>query len=509
MSRVGAVRLFAAAIALAATACKDTTDPLDLAGDPEVITVASGNAQTAGVGLSPTDSLVVLVVDASDRPVPGVPVTWATTGGTVSPAVSQTNAAGLAATRLTLPASSGTVTVTATAQGLDPVTFTATASPFASGTLAFRYVDAGSYHACGITTDERSVCWGFNGDGQLMAGSGENTLQPTAAVGNLTFRITSGGRYHSCGVTLSGTVWCAGANHDGRLLNKSQEPSNIPVQGGSPITMQMISAGYTHTCALGVAQDLWCGGNNQEGEIGSVTVNTHSDTLRRVDNPNGFLYRTVSAGGLHSCALNINGTAECWGYNRDGQLGAATAFLQNFQPVLVSGGLTFRVEPNFVPRAPDPDFYVPGQAFLSAGYAHTCGVVVNGSIFCWGLNEDGQLGRGGAGNEVPQIVASGGRTYRAVSAGFRHTCALDAAGGAWCWGNNDLGQLGNGTTAPSSAPVAVSGGLVFQSISAGETFSCGVTATGVAYCWGDNEYGQLGVTAGGGSLVPVKVAFQP
>ncbi len=501
----------AAAVALGATACKDKVTPLGLAGDPASVAVAGGDAQTGATGAPLTDSLRVKVTDQAGLAVPGVEVRWTATGGTLSPAVDTTDANGISSTLWTLAATAGSDTATATVAGLTAATFTATAGAGggAGGTpLVYRYVEAGSYHACGITTDERAVCWGFNGDGQLMAGSTSNTLQPTPASGGLTFRTVSGGRYHSCGLTLSGVVYCAGADQDGRLLNKSQIPSNIPVQNHSPITFQLVSAGGSHTCALSLAQDLWCGGNNAEGELGDTSTNTHADTLRPVFGIGTVHYRTVSAGGLHSCALTVAGQARCWGYNLSGQLGAATGVDRNFQPVNVTGGITFQVDPTFVPHAPDPDFYVPSQGFLSAGYAHTCGVAVGGSIFCWGNNDDGQLGRVGVSSSTPSAV-TGGQTYKAVTAGVRHSCGLTTAGAAFCWGNNDFGQLGNGTRTATTAPVAVSGSLVFQSLTAGETFSCGVTTAGTAYCWGDNEYGQLGVTGSAGSTTPVKVAFQP
>ena len=497
----------AGAAALSLGACKDTVEPLVLAGPPSVAAVSTGNNQSGGIGTQLADSLVVAVTDADGNPVPGVVVRWVASGGTLSQGTDTTDGTGKSGVLWTLGNVAGIATVTATPEGLTPVTFTGTASPV-SGTLVFRYVDAGSYHACGITTDERAICWGFNGDGQLMADSAAQTLEPTPAAGNLTFRVTSGGRYHSCGVTLSGVIYCAGANQDGRLGDKSQTPSPIPVQMHSPITFQLVSAGAAHTCAVSLTQDIWCTGNNAEGELGDVSTFTHSDTLRPISTTGTLRYRTVSAGGLHTCALTTSGAAQCWGYNLSGQLGAATGVSRNFDPVAVSGGIDFQVDPTFIPHAPDPDFYVPSQGFLSAGYAHTCGVATSESIYCWGNNDDGQLGHAGASTSTPTIV-TGGFDWKAVSAGQRHTCALTVAGLAYCWGNNDFGQLGDGTRTSSNAPVPVSLSLTFQSISAGETFSCAVTTAGVAYCWGDNEFGQLGVRTTTGSATPVKVAFQP
>ena len=493
----------AAALAFGAAACNETVEPLVLAGAPAAMVTLTGDAQVGAVGTALAAPFVVRVADAAGAPVPGVFVEWTTTGGTLSQATDTTDAGGQASTILTLPAGSGTVTVTAHVDGLSDVTFTATASPIGS-LLTFRYVDAGAYHACGITTTEQAVCWGFSDDGQTGTGIFARVTPPTLVVGPLgATRITAGGRYHSCGTTLAGVIYCWGANQDGRLGNKGQDPSAIPQQLRSPFTFRSVVAGLTHSCAIDLTRDVWCWGNNADGELGSITEHTHADTAVFVGGP----YRTVAAGGLHTCAVTPTGDMDCWGYNQSGQLGSA-APLRNFAPVPVSGGFTFLTEPATIPQAPDPDFYIPGQAFIAAGYAHTCGITGANTAVCWGENENGQLGRGNLVDSNTPVSVAGGLSFKAITAGYKHTCALNMVGAAYCWGNNELGQLGDGTVTGHDAPVPVSGGLAFQSISAGETFTCGVTTAGTAYCWGDNVYGQLG-QPGPGSLVPVKLPFQP
>lgn len=468
-------------------ACNETTEPLDLAGVPATLTVAGGDGQTGMVGTELT--LAARVLDASDRPVPGVEVEWSTDAGSLAGNVSESNVQGDATMELTLPGSTGSVTVTAILADLDTVTFTATASPVA-GQLVFRYVEVGSYHACGITTAEQSICWGFNEDGQVGAGGG-SPLGMTRSPGSATVRMTSAGRYHSCEVTLAGDVNCFGSNSAGQAA-PGAPPSRI------------VAAGLLHSCSLSLSRQVWCWGSNNEGQLGNGLVEPGASAAPDLV---GDGYRAVAATGLHTCALNDAGAAECWGWNASGQLGDNTTITRG-SPLAIAG-LTFRTEPNTVPPAPDPDFYIPGQSYISAGFAHTCGLLTNDAAMCWGEGENGQLGRGSTADSPVPVAVAGGFRYRAISAGYRHTCAITVDGEAHCWGDNALGQLGDGTRMSTQTPVAVAGGFAWQSISAGDTFSCGVTTEGVLYCWGDNVYGQLGDKSPALSPAPVKLPFQP
>jgi hypothetical protein len=139
---------------------------------------------------------------------------------------------------------------------------------------------------------------------------------------------------------------------------------------------------------------------------------------------------------------------------------------------------------------------------VAAGAEHTCALMSDGTVSCWGRNDVGQLGIGvaGASRAVPQEVP--GLTHIVdLAAADDNTCAIDADGQAWCWGSDAYGQLGDGGGAsgtPSASPVAVtgqpSGG--FAAIDLGVRHACALTEAGDAYCWGDNSAGQLGSTPG-------------
>jgi alpha-tubulin suppressor-like RCC1 family protein len=129
---------------------------------------------------------------------------------------------------------------------------------------------------------------------------------------------------------------------------------------------------------------------------------------------------------------------------------------------------------------------------MSAGGHHTCGVTTGGQAFCWGLDTAGQLGTGTLTNQSAPVPVAGGLTFVTVSVGGDHTCGVAMAGQVYCWGYNGWGELGDGTLTSKSAPAPVAGGLAFASVSAGYAHTCGVTTGGQAYCWGDNSSGQLG-----------------
>jgi alpha-tubulin suppressor-like RCC1 family protein len=506
-----------AAAALALLACKDSVAPLDLAGPPATVSAAAGDHQRGVAGAPLDGALTLAVADAAGRPSPGVVVEWTSSGGTLSQQVDTTDAAGRSSISWTLPPAPAIYTVTAAVAGMPTVGFTATAQPVA-GDIVFRFIDAGGYHACGITTTEQLLCWGYNADGQLGLGSTRLVPTPTLIPGDFRYRRIAGGFYHTCAFTLAANAFCWGNNSEGRL-GSGTGSSTSPVQvmtaasidtlqgdtvvvGSTALLVQALSAGEAHTCAVDLVRKAWCWGRNSEGQLGRGDF-----TSSFASTPVGTdLFEEVSVGGLHTCGITITGAGRCWGYNVAGQLGDGSA-ANSAVPVAVPG--TFRTDPLVVFHSPDPDFPLPPGPFVAAGYDHSCAITVGGPTLCWGLNEYGQVGDATTANRASPVTVAGGHAFAAVTAGLRHTCALDTDGAAWCWGDDTYGELGDGTRARSATPVAVGGGLRFAYLKAGELSTCGVTSAGVGYCWGDNEYGQLGDGTATSSNVPVKVAFQP
>ncbi len=133
-----------------------------------------------------------------------------------------------------------------------------------------------------------------------------------------------------------------------------------------------------------------------------------------------------------------------------------------------------------------------GVTAISSRFDHTC-ALADGGVLCWGANGNGQLGDGTTADSALPVAVAGLTGIVAIDAGVDHTCAIDEAGDVHCWGKNDYGQLGDGTIDDASAPVSVAGlpsGVV--AIAAGRWHSCAVTDAGAVLCWGGDTYGELG-----------------
>lgn len=146
---------------------------------------------------------------------------------------------------------------------------------------------------------------------------------------------------------------------------------------------------------------------------------------------------------------------------------------------------------------------------VSAGYLHTCALISDGTVRCWGANGSGRLGDGTTQARLNPVAVSNLNNVVAISAGYLHTCALISDGNVKCWGFNGQGRLGDGTTTTRSTPVQVLGISNVESISSGYFHTCAITAEKKPMCWGSNEFGQLGDGTNQSSAVPVEVVGLP
>ncbi|GAB3787640.1 RCC1 domain-containing protein [Nocardioides pacificus] len=143
---------------------------------------------------------------------------------------------------------------------------------------------------------------------------------------------------------------------------------------------------------------------------------------------------------------------------------------------------------------------------VAAGGEHSCVIRTDGTLWCWGLNDRGQLGHGQGGNAATAPVQVGNATdWRSVSAGGASTCAVRTNGSLWCWGLNHRGQLGLGTNKSRPTPTQVGSATDWREVSVGWFGACGIRTDGSLWCWGDNSAGQIGDGTTTRRLAPVKV----
>ena len=351
-------------------------------------------------------------------------------------------------------------------------------------------IAAGAQHTCAVRLNGQVLCWGQNSNGQLGEGTMTSLAEPVPVTGLAGgVKVTAGATF-SCAATNDGAVFCWGDDHYGQLGTGHDVVRPLPTT--IAVEADQVTAGGAHSCAVGRAvlpgggDDFVCWGSDQAGQLGD-----NGDEDRSLPTPikPSQLPGGVSAGALHTCAVDQSARLWCWGRGSSGQLGPSHLVDTPFptEVALPSGANQ--------------------AAAVASGGAHSC-VLVNpadglgGEIFCFGDNSYGQLGDGTlTSRPTPALVSLGPTAVRAtaVTAGSAHTCAIDVTGQAWCWGRGDSGQLGDGAgvNQPTPTPVSLPGGPNVRSLSAGGAHTCAVDQAGGVWCWGANDRGQLGLGAAG------------
>ncbi len=497
---------------------------VDVTQEANVLAGLEGGGQRHWTGFLLPDPLVVKLTDGAGTPVVGESVTWELVDGdgTLIPEALQTDSEGEARAVWRLgTGEGGTQRVSATVEGLDPVTFEATGSPpiklmnaasltapmLDTLTTVLMTMDSLGVPQTGIPLEFQD----YTGFGEFLQGPTSTDINaqldagwilgPTpgpqemtvargdidaelklvaVATGTLDpwpFTSVAPGFNHTCAVQNDGTMYCWGTNETSQLAQLDTLPALSPVSVEASLSYGKVATGEFHSCGLsspGGTIACW-GQGTQTGQVGDSLQITPTPTAVA-----GGPWKALTAGGTHTCALMEDGTAWCWGEELEGRLGNGSLDPTEV-PTAVSGGLTF--------------------SQISGGHFHTCGLTPAGQAYCWGMGTLGQLGDGGAVDRGAPVLVAGGITWSKISAGRFHTCGISTSGEAFCWGEGGFNQLGAGVPF-SSSPVNVVGGRRWNDITAGQVHTCGVDQNKKLYCWGAPGFVGLGEF---GSPVPAVV----
>ncbi|MCH7580260.1 MAG: hypothetical protein IIB22_08460 [Chloroflexi bacterium] len=272
------------------------------------------------------------------------------------------------------------------------------------------------------------------------------------------------GNFHTCVLTDEGGIKCWGSNRMGQFGDgttvSSVEPVDVP---GLAAGVQAIAAGSTHTCALLENGAVKCWGGNTTYQLGAESSETciseftdpHvcSTTPLDVETLDGGVAGLVAGRGF-TCALTETGGVTCWGNNAHGQLGDGTF-------------ANIRRTPSDVCADEQCEAPLTGASTVAAGGSHTCALMNSGDLKCWGFGAFGQVGDGDLDINDRTTPVDVCRVYdtgamqcletlsgaAGVTAGFVHTCALMEDGGVKCWGSATSGQLGTGDFGGSRNPL--------------------------------------------------------
>ena len=345
-----------------------------------------------------------------------------------------------------------------------------------------------------------------------------------------------------CGADATVAPLADASANDGSLSD------GAPADAGPVVLPELVAGQTKYSCVLKADRTVACWGDNVQGQLGNgggPATNVPADVANLSN------VSALTAGEAHACVI-VAGEVFCWGSNLYNQLGGDGGTF------IGEGGVLAAYTPTRVPGVSNAVAIAAGASHtcailgdgtvrcwgkcngnegclgdgtltftgttdvvgltnvkaLSAGLNNTCALTTAGAVLCWGRNALGELGNGqtGGANGTPAPVVGLSSGVVAIASGYEHVCALLEDGTVKCWGEGSRGLLGNGAQLLSNTPVAVAGLKNVVQLRLSAISSCAVTADHVAYCWGDNVSDSLGTGSPFGAqptALPVSVLTDP
>ncbi len=262
-----------------------------------------------------------------------------------------------------------------------------------------------------------------------------------------------------------------------------------------------IAVAVGHTCVLHFEGLLYCWGSNLSGELGlwrnlelvcdaKIGNKLSRDRICALPEPVISVSLAAAAhqvvvGTAHTCALLKDGRVQCWGDNSLGALG----LLKRAKGCRKENG-------SFFCSIPPPPLQLSGKVRqLAAAGSHTCALLTDGKVQCWGSNEHGQIGFRPSATRLPGKTVPLPLPAKQIEVGSNFSCALLKNETVHCWGDNQFGQLGRQSNAKNGLPAAIHWKPRIQKLITGTQHACIISTRQALYCWGDNSKGALGLGA--------------
>jgi len=394
------------------------------------------------------------------------------------------------------------------------------ASPIQIGTdTDWTKIFAGEFHNMAIKSNGTLWGWGYNAYGLLGDNTTSSRNVPTQIGSDTNWDKIALGDRHTLGIKTDGTLWGWGYNDSGQVGDGTSGTSRlIPTQIGVDTDWKTVTAGYFHSVGLKTDGTLWSWGYGANGGLGQGNTTTYLSPTQ-IGSDTDWEYLAPESSDHHH-AIKLDGTVYAWGVNSNYQLGdgSSTGRLSPVQiPTpdnivhIASGGYhtIFLVDSN-----------VPWQGVISSGiesgeaFGQTQLLGSNGLLYTWGDARYGVLGNGTYQTDAldadvlsPTVISSGVK-WKDISVGSQHMIALKLDGTLWSWGLNTNGQLGKGTTTNNNAngtPVQIGSDSNWISVSAGDNHSLAIKSNGTIWAWGAGLYGRLGVGDTSGRTSPTQI----
>ncbi len=393
--------------------------------------------------------------------------------------------------------------------------------PLPPGTAPVQ-VAVGHGHTCLLHSDTSVRCWGRNHFGQLgigsrvdsAAGTRPSNLPEVPMLAGRNVTQLAAGPWHTCAVMNGTDVACWGwvsrgyIGYSDNTLLRGSAPANSMIAESLPLPKTLgnivkLAAGYDHMCVVYEVRGVKCWGNGKRGQLGygeGRSIGFRLDSTGLVKLPLNRKVDDICVGGMHTCVLLDNTDVVCWGGNKYNDPGA-----------LGNGELRdWGESPDRLPSNA-PKVELPGPAKqITCGYRHSCALLHNGLVYCWGSGDNGRLGYGNYRDvlEIEDIHPAGpvqlpgNLTAVEVAAGAKFTCAILESGELSCWGGNEHGQLGYKSRkdmgqAPDRIPalmgvVPFPRGTKVKSVTANRHQTCVISEKEELFCFGSNFHNGLG-----------------